>query len=36
VDINVRLGGLEPELSRRAAQAVADASAAAKRATMSA
>jgi formiminotetrahydrofolate cyclodeaminase len=29
VDINVRLGGLEPELSRRAAQAVADASAAA-------
>ena len=36
VDINVRLGGLEPELSRRAAQAVADASAAAERATMSA
>ena len=29
VDINVRLGGLEPDLSRRAAQAVADASAAA-------
>ena len=31
VDINVRLGGLEPELSRRAAQAVADACAAANR-----
>ena len=25
VDINVRLGGLDPELSQRAAQAVADA-----------
>ena len=25
VDINVRVGGLDPELSRRAAQAVADA-----------
>jgi formiminotetrahydrofolate cyclodeaminase len=36
VNINVGLGGLEPDLSRRAAQAVADASAAAKRATMSA
>jgi len=35
VDINVRLGGLEPELSRRAAQAVADATDAAGRATMS-
>jgi formiminotetrahydrofolate cyclodeaminase len=32
VDINVSLGGLEPELSRRAAQAVADASRAADRA----
>jgi formiminotetrahydrofolate cyclodeaminase len=31
VDINVDLGGLEPELSRRAAQAVADACAAADR-----
>ena len=35
VDINVDLGGLEPELSRRAAQAVADATGAAGRATMS-
>src|SRR5205814_9191640 len=35
VDINVRLGGLDPELSRRAAQAVADATDAAGRATMS-
>ena len=32
VDINVRLGGLDPELSRRAAQAVADAGDAAERA----
>ena len=32
VDINVRLGGLDPELSRRAAQAVADAADAAERA----
>ena len=32
VDINVGLGGLEPELSRRAAQAVADACGAADRA----
>jgi methenyltetrahydrofolate cyclohydrolase len=31
VDINVGLGGLEPELSRRAAQAVTDARAAAER-----
>ncbi len=31
VDINVGLGGLEPELSRRAAQAVTDACAAAER-----
>jgi methenyltetrahydrofolate cyclohydrolase len=36
VDINVRLGGLDPELSRRAARAVADAGDAAERATMSA
>ena len=35
VDINVDLGGLEPELSRRAAQAVADATDAASRATIS-
>ena len=35
VDINVDLGGLERELSRRAAQAVADATDAAGRATMS-
>ena len=35
VDINVRLGGLDPELSRRAARAVADAGDAAERATMS-
>jgi methenyltetrahydrofolate cyclohydrolase len=35
VDINVDLGGLEPELSRRAAQAVADATDAADRAKMS-
>jgi formiminotetrahydrofolate cyclodeaminase len=34
VDINVRLGGLDPELSQRAAQAVADAGDAAGRATM--
>jgi methenyltetrahydrofolate cyclohydrolase len=33
VDINVRLGGLDPGLSRRAAQAAADASAAADRVT---
>ena len=33
VDINVRLGGLDPELSQRAAQAVADACAAADRVT---
>jgi methenyltetrahydrofolate cyclohydrolase len=33
VDINVRLGGLEPDLSRRAAQAAADAGAAADRVT---
>jgi formiminotetrahydrofolate cyclodeaminase len=33
VDINVRLGGLDPGLSRRAARAVADASDAAERAT---
>jgi methenyltetrahydrofolate cyclohydrolase len=32
VDINVRFGGLDPELSRRAAQAVADAADAAERA----
>ena len=31
VDINVRLGGLDPELSRRAARAVAEAGAAADR-----
>ena len=36
VDINVRLGGLDPELSRRAARAVADAGDAAERTTMSA
>jgi methenyltetrahydrofolate cyclohydrolase len=36
VDINVRLGGLDPKLSRRAARAVADAGDAAERATMSA
>jgi methenyltetrahydrofolate cyclohydrolase len=36
VDINVRLGGLDPELSRRAARAAADAGDAAERATMSA
>jgi methenyltetrahydrofolate cyclohydrolase len=36
VDINVGLGGLDPGLSRRAAQAAADAGAAADRATMSA
>ena len=35
VDINVRLGGLDPGLSQRAAQAAADASDAAGRATMS-
>ena len=35
VDINVRLGGLDPELSRRAARAAADAGDAAGRATMS-
>ena len=35
VDINVGLGGLDPELSRRAARAVADAGDAAERATMS-
>ena len=35
VDINVRLGELDPGLSRRAARAVADASDAAGRATMS-
>ncbi len=35
VDINVRLGGLDPGLSQRAAQAAADASDAADRATMS-
>ena len=35
VDINVRLGGLDPELSRRAERAVADAGDAAGRATMS-
>jgi len=35
VDINVRLGGLDPGLSQRAARAVADASAAADRVTMS-
>jgi methenyltetrahydrofolate cyclohydrolase len=34
VDINVGLGGLDPELSQRAAQAVADAGDAAGRATM--
>jgi formiminotetrahydrofolate cyclodeaminase len=33
VDINVRLGGLDPGLSRRAARAVADAGDAAERAT---
>ena len=36
VDINVGLGGLDPELSRRAARAAADAGDAAGRATMSA
>ncbi|HTQ90877.1 MAG TPA: cyclodeaminase/cyclohydrolase family protein [Streptosporangiaceae bacterium] len=36
VDINVRLGGLDPELSQRAAQAAADAGDAAGRAAMSA
>jgi formiminotetrahydrofolate cyclodeaminase len=36
VDINVGLGGLDPELSRRAARAVADAGDAAERTTMSA
>jgi formiminotetrahydrofolate cyclodeaminase len=36
VDINVRLGGLDPELSRRAARAVADAGDAAERTTASA
>ena len=36
VDINVGLGGLDPELSRRAAQAAADAGDAAEQATMSA
>jgi formiminotetrahydrofolate cyclodeaminase len=36
VDINVRLGGLDPGLSQRAAQAAADAGDAAGRATMSA
>ncbi len=35
VDINVGLGGLDPELSRQAARAVADACAAADRVTMS-
>ncbi len=35
VDINVRLGGLDPELSRRAERAAADAGDAAGRATMS-
>jgi methenyltetrahydrofolate cyclohydrolase len=35
VDINVGLGGLDPGLSRRAAQAAADAAAAADRVTMS-
>ena len=35
VDINVGLGGLDPELSRRAARAAADAGDAAGRATMS-
>jgi methenyltetrahydrofolate cyclohydrolase len=35
VDINVGLGGLDPELSQRAARAVADAGDAAERATMS-
>jgi formiminotetrahydrofolate cyclodeaminase len=34
VDINVRLGGLDPELSQRAARAAADAGDAAGRATM--
>jgi methenyltetrahydrofolate cyclohydrolase len=36
VDINVELGGLEPDLSQRAARAAADASDAAARTTMSA
>jgi formiminotetrahydrofolate cyclodeaminase len=36
VNINVGLGGLDPELSRRAARAVADAGDAAERTTMSA
>ena len=36
VDINVGLGGLDPELSRRAVRAVADADDAAERTTMSA
>ena len=36
VDINVRLGGLDPELSQRAARAAAEAGDAAGRATMSA
>jgi hypothetical protein len=36
VDINVGLGGLDPELSRRAARAAADAGDAAGRATTSA
>jgi formiminotetrahydrofolate cyclodeaminase len=36
VDINVGLGGLDPELSRRAAQAAADAGDAAEQATLSA
>jgi formiminotetrahydrofolate cyclodeaminase len=36
VDINVRLGGLDADLSQRAARAVADAGAAAERAAMSA
>ena len=36
VDINVGLGGLDPELSRRAAQAAADAGDAAEQVTMSA
>jgi formiminotetrahydrofolate cyclodeaminase len=36
VDINVGLGGLDPELSRRAVRAVADAGDAAERTTMSA
>ena len=35
VDINVRLGGLDPGLSRRAAQAAADAGDAADQVTMS-